>query len=131
MFAVKEQFDGSFGSKCQEESVPSSLLALVSNVLYGPNIKTQSSSSETPNREWETPLPIYVGTIMHAKTRKRELVDQLYDLGWSISYDHVLDISPELNNKICHYYSTQNAVGPPGLNVAFYYCCSRQHRPTI
>ena len=84
----------------------------------GPNIKTQSSSSETPrhNRARETPLPIYVGTMMHAKTRKWELVDQLYDLGWSISYDHVLDISPELNNKICHYYSTQNAVSPPSLN---------------
>ena len=38
MLQLKNKFDGSFDSKCQEESVPSSLMTLVSMVLNGPNI---------------------------------------------------------------------------------------------
>jgi hypothetical protein len=41
MFEMKNQFNG---SKCQEESVPVSLLALVAMVLNGPNIEAQSSN---------------------------------------------------------------------------------------
>ena len=48
MFKMKNQFSGSFGSKCQEESVPVSLLALVAMVINGPNIEAQSSSSAMP-----------------------------------------------------------------------------------
>ena len=47
-----------------------------------------------------------MGKTTHTKTRKCALVHQLYELYLSISYDRVLDISTELGNKICHYYST-------------------------
>ena len=39
MFKMKNQFNGTFESKCQEESVPVSLLALVAMVLNGCSIK--------------------------------------------------------------------------------------------
>ncbi|KAG0715880.1 hypothetical protein GWK47_010917 [Chionoecetes opilio] len=117
----------------QEDFVPVSLLALVAMVLNGPNIKAQSSSSTMPqpvltisqllmsnsmvrrrenqqapcttrhNQGRKTPLPIYLGVMVHTKTRKRELVDRLYYLGLSISYYRVLAISTELGDKICHY----------------------------
>jgi hypothetical protein len=41
-------FSGSFNTHCQEESVPNSLIALVSMILNGPNIKEQSSHSTIP-----------------------------------------------------------------------------------
>ena len=63
----------------------------------------------------ETPLPIYLGVLVHTKTRKRELVDRLYELGLSISYDRVLTISAELVDNICHYYEMEKAVCPPEL----------------
>ncbi|CAL8335924.1 unnamed protein product [Merluccius merluccius] len=53
--------------------------------------------------------------MIHTKTRKRELVDRLFDLGLSISYDRVLAISTELGDKICHYYKMEKAVCPPKL----------------
>ena len=144
MFKMKNQFSGSFRTNCQENSVPVSLLALVAVVLNGPNIKAQSSSSAMPqpvltilqllmynslvqrqenqaksttrhSKERETPLPIYLGMMVHTKTRKRKLVDKLYELGLSISYDRVLDISTELDNKICHHYMMETAVCPPQL----------------
>ena len=42
-------------------------------------------------------------------------MDDLYELGMSISYNLVLDISTELGNKICRHYRMQRAVFPPAL----------------
>ena len=148
MFKVKQNFDGSFGRTCQEDSVPASLLALVSMVLNGPNIQGQSSSSTSQpvltiaqllmhnsmircrekkvtaivkhSRERETPLPIYLGMMMHTKTRKRELVDQLFELGLSVSYDRVLEISTQLGHKVCQHYEIQRAVCPPQLKCGVF-----------
>lgn len=53
--------------------------------------------------------------MIHTKTRKRALVDTLFDLGLSISYDRVLGISTELGNKILHHYEVEKAVCPPEL----------------
>ena len=113
-------------------------------VLNGTNIKTQLSSASVPqptlslapllmfncsarrkedvtacntkhNQERETPLPIYLGVMVHTKTRKRELVDTLYDLALSVSYDRVLNISTELGNNVCRHCEIEQAVCPPQL----------------
>lgn len=149
MFEMQNHYSGSFGISCQEKSVPNSLLALVAMVVNGPNIKAQSSSSQMPqpiltiaqllmhnslmrcrqtqstsavrhSQERETPLPMYVGIMIHTKTRKRELVDNLYQLGLSISYDRVLGISTELGNKICHQYQKEKAVCPQQLKCGLF-----------
>ena len=138
MFKLKNKFNGSFAPHCQERSVPTSLLSLVAMVLCGPSIEIQSSttlsqpiltisqllmhnsllrhrkdrvsSTVKHSQERETPLPTYLGVMLHTKTRKRELVDTMYQLGLSISYSRVLDISSELGNKICHHYHALNVV---------------------
>ncbi len=149
MFKFKNQFNGSFEMKCQEKSIPTSLLSLVAMVLCGPNIEVQSSSTTLSqpvltisqllrhnslvrsqknrvsstvkhSRERETPVPIYLGVMLHTKTHKRELVDIMYQLGLSISYSRVLDISTELGNKICHHYHVANAVCPPELKSGLF-----------
>lgn len=108
MFKMKKQFGGSFEPNSQEDSVPVSLLSLIAMILNGPNIKAQSSSSTMPqpvltisqllmsnsmapcttrhNQGRETPLPIYLGVMVHTKARKRELVDRLCDLELGTEY---------------------------------------------
>ena len=49
----------------------------------------------------ETPLPIYLGVMIHATTRKRDIIDKLHKLGLSISYDRVLQLSTDLANTVC------------------------------
>ena len=143
MFNKRREFNGSFHAQCQEQSVPISLLALVTMVLNGPNIKSQTSSSSVPqpaltlsqlllynstkrykenatdnvrhSQQRETPLPIYLGVMLHTKTRKLELVDTLFHLGLCISYYRVLKISAELGDKICRYYEQEKVVCPPEL----------------
>lgn len=136
----KSRFNGEFEINCQRDSVPESLKTLVGMILGAPDIKTQSSnmieaqttlsisqlilfnltkrrrSSETCTSRYhstdrEPPLPVYL-----AETRKRTLVDELYNLGLSISYDRVLEISTEMGNKVCARYESEGVVCPPKLN---------------
>lgn len=117
-------------------------------IFYGPNIEVQSSSSISQpiliisqllmynslvrcrknqtignirhSRERETPLPPYLGVMLHTKTHKRELVETLYDLGLSVSYDRVMNISTELGNKMCSLYHWEKAVCPPELKSGLF-----------
>ena len=60
-------------------------------------------------------MPVYLGVMIHTKTRRRDLVDELYRLGLSIAFDRVLSISSELGNNICRYFQLEGAVCPPKL----------------
>ena len=142
IFQSSQPFNGSFSDKCQQESVPQLLLTMVSMMLEGAGIKNQarqSSSSasltiaqlikynsvkherraagtDVPHSiSQETPLPIYLGLMLHAHTRKRELVDTLSGLGISIAYDRVLRISAELGNGTCQRFQMEKVVCPPKL----------------
>lgn len=141
MFKLQAIFTGTFDQECQLKSVPHSLLALVSMIHHGPSIKSQGAdgfsqatlsvaqmlqynsfvrqrpetTSAHHNKARETPLPIYIGLTIHAWTRKRDLVDTMFDLGMSISYDRVLEISTSMGNRVCDQYHRDGAVCPPNL----------------
>ena len=53
--------------------------------------------------------------MIHTKTRRRDLVDELYRLGLSVAYDRVLSISSALGDNICRYFQLEGAVCPPKL----------------
>ena len=131
MQAMHYSFDGSFDHDCQETSVPESVVSLINMILYGPNIESQASNfgksqaslsisqliqfnsylgnrrrsenskRERRNKDCETPVPLYVGLSIHAKTRSRDLIETMHILGLSVSYDRVLAISTELGNSVC------------------------------
>ena len=145
MFTQKYTFDGSFESKCQANSVPPSLVSLDNMTLYGPNIEMQASTltkfqsdltisqllqynsyhrrssgevkQERRNKSRETPLPIFVGLSIHAKTRSRDLVENMHTLGLSVSYDGILYISTDLGNAVCRRYQEENVVCPCNLRL--------------
>ena len=58
--------------------------------------------------------------MIHTKTRKRSVLDALFNLGLCISYDRVLDISTALGNTVCHNYEMQAAVCPPNLKAGLF-----------
>ena len=57
----------------------------------------------------------YVGLLLHAKTRKRGLIDKRYDLGMSVSYDIVLAISTAIGNTVSARFEEEHVVCPPKL----------------
>ena len=137
-------FTGSFDEGCQISSVPPTLLSFIKMVLDGPNIVTESHLKQTalsiaqliqfnfhirPCRQSknihhnctnETPLPMYVGLLVHSETRSRSLVDKLFELGLSVSYDRVLSVSTLLANSVCNRYIQDNVVCPLGLRKSLF-----------
>ena len=58
---------------------------------------------------------MYIGQLLHAETRKRGLVDKLFILGISISYDRILRLSAQIGNSFCQLYRMEQVVCPPTL----------------
>ena len=130
MLKLQSTFTGTFDKDCQVKSVPRSLLTLVSMIHRGPSIKAQGvdgfsqatlsvaqllqyncfvrqrpeAAGVHHNKARETPLPVYIGLNIHARTRKREVIDTLFDLCLSVSYDRVLEISTSMGNRVCEQY---------------------------
>ena len=53
--------------------------------------------------------------MVHAKTRKKRIANKLDDLGISIPYSRVMELSTCLGNKVLQHYQHNNAVCPPSL----------------
>ena len=111
--AINFDFNGSFTNDCEKDAVPGSLHALVQMILEGRNIEHQSHGNTTKDHiavilsellQFKK-LPIYLSILIHAKTRKRELIDKLYNLGLCISYDRLMCISADLANTVCNQYN--------------------------
>ena len=142
IFSSTYAFKGTFESGCEENVVPPTLQVLMNMIMNGPNIECQAginkqrerialsiselvmfntthSSSHIQNspvrhnRERETPLPIYLALMVHAKTQKRSLVDKLHNLGLSISYNRLMSISSALGNSVCAKFMEDKVVCPP------------------
>ena len=92
------------GTNIKNKSLKNYQSALsVAQILHF-NSFTKRGNSATAmyhNKDKETPLPVYVGLLIHGRTRKHELVDIFFQLGLSISYDRVLDIN--INSKRGNY----------------------------
>ena len=140
IFDYENKFDGSFGKDCLKAGISDTLLSFIRMILDGPNIKHQtnsrssiaavisqflifnsakfastSSSTVRHNVDRETPVPTYLGLMLHASTRKRDLVDKFHSLGLSISYDRLLQISKNFANNVCELYEEEGVVCPPKL----------------
>ena len=116
----ENEFTGSFSNSCQAQSVPKTLLALTSALIDGEmtscnqpsqeslfvsqiivshtrrptkrNAKLKKPSHRRHNKKQETPLLEYVGLKIFYTSRSRQLIDDMYHVGLSVSYDRVLEL---------------------------------------
>ena len=133
-------FEGSFTEKCQDNVIPTSLKALVDMLLCGPSITKNVENTDQASlticqllmynsiknvkhvstkriytrhqKKREMPLPLYLGLKMYAHTRKRDLVDILFQMGICVSYDRVTEVLNDLANGVCTQYIKQQVVCP-------------------
>ena len=137
-----EIFDGDVSAERQVASVTPILITLMSLILEGgkPNrvISTKlhrisanisqlirfNAVKQTRRNKVKTfrhmtknepPLPVLIGLMIHAKTRKRKMIERLVAEGLSISYERVLDICQLISNQICKEYNFNNLVCPSSL----------------
>ena len=136
-------------SLCDEQydNLPTSLQALVGMILGGPDAKQRIDSYEIStaassiaqllvfntvkrgrrdsiavrhNSDRETALPLYLGVLIHNRTRKRDLIDILFEKGLSVSYDRVLQLSTEQANRAIDMYENEDSVCPSTVRAALF-----------
>ena len=112
-------------SKSEQDTMGVNAGVVLSQLLIFNAVKRhrepQSDATTTrhdPNRE--PPLPVYLGLLVHAETRKKLLVDKLYRLGVSISYDRVMQISADLGNSVCAQFEADGVVCPSKLKKSLF-----------
>lgn len=134
----KVKFVGEFKEGCEESSVPSSLLAVVNTLLYGSPVPPQCGAT-TPaltiaqllmfnfretvpkgsivrsKREYETPLPLYMGLAAYGKGRDKALIEELHTLGLSVSYNRVNEITSQLCRKVINEANSRQVLCPSNL----------------
>ena len=72
----------------------------------------KSSNAVQHNLDRETRLPLYLGLLVHNKTRKRDLIDILFERGLSVSYDRILQPSTDMANAVIDQYEDDGIVCP-------------------
>ena len=136
----KSKFHGTFEANCQEDSVLQSLRSSIEMIMGGASIvenqaaltvsqlirfnsvvrHRKDSQAIYHTKDRETPLPTYLGLLVHAETRKKSLVDKLCDLGLSISYNRVLEISSEMGNNMGERFQAEKVVCPSNLKLKLF-----------
>lgn len=109
-------------SKSKQQDFRSIRLSIAQLLQYNSFVRRREGTlkRERHNRNKETPLPIYIGLSIHAKTRSLDLVDSFYDLGFSVSYDRVLAISTDLGNSVCKRFKIEQVVCPTSLRKGLF-----------
>ena len=138
------RFTGSFPPDCQRESVPTALKSLVSMLLNGPNLKNQDKTdsqvcltisqfilfnvkNKSPtavntrhSEAREPPLPLYLGMNIHTLTRSKKIMNQLYKLGISVSYDRIIQVENWLATAACRRAVDDDLVCPVHLRKGLF-----------
>ena len=142
----KSRLEGTLDDKSVYDSMPAALLQFVGMIEHGADIKSQlrfgttasdlamaqllqyncfakykeGAVTQRHSRDRETPFPVYIGMSVHAKTRKRQLVEMLHEHGLSIPYDRVLEISAQLGDAVVNRYNEEGVVCPPKLKKGLF-----------
>ncbi len=139
-------FSGCFPLDCQSKCLPSSLKSLVSMLLNGLDIKDQDKSESqacltvcqtivfnTKKRSYKTktdqtrhsasrepPIPLYIGLNIHSSTRSKALVEKMYQMGISVSYDRIMEIEDWLATSLCQRFKDDGCVSPACLRKGIF-----------
>ena len=101
----------------QINSVNKAALSISQLITF--NVKEKGTNDPNKNLrsniDRETPLPLYLGIMIHSKTRKKSVVDTLFELGICVSYNRVISVSTDLRNKLCNFYASVDTVCPPNM----------------
>ena len=123
----KASFEGSFEDSYMNSCTPPMLLNFVS---HGTDIKSHmdvgaskpdvalaqliqfncfakyntTAMYQRHSKDREPAFPVFMGLSVHSKTRKKEIVNTMFEHGLSISYDRIQEISTQLGEAVVKRY---------------------------
>ena len=79
-----------------------------------------SSGHIRHNVEREVPLPLYMGLKLHAVSRRKGLIDTMFQLGMSVCYDRVLQVITDLANGTSERFEAEGVVCPVNMKQGLF-----------
>ena len=80
------------------------------------NLRKKAQSSKPLIRHTHdkmTAFPLYMGLLLHSKTRQKCLIKKLSKFGIRVSYDKVQDCQMAITKQLCKKYQEKGIVCPP------------------
>ena len=107
---------GDYTTRSNSDNVISTAVSSITQLFVFNSVKKRTdSTSVRHNLSREPAFPLYIGLLIHNKTRKRGLIDNLFENGLSVSYDRVLQLSTNEANKCIDRYEQERVVCPTAL----------------
>ena len=131
--ACHSSFNGNFDAEYMESCVPPEVVQFVSSISHGAGIKLHMKNGTSTadvaiaqliqfncfatynadamyhrhSKNTEPAFPVYLRLSVYSETRKKKLINTLFENGLSISYTRVLEISTQLrrsnSKQICRH----------------------------
>ncbi|KAK2549911.1 hypothetical protein P5673_029513 [Acropora cervicornis] len=89
-------------------------------IVFNSKKKSSTTSGNQHSLEREPPLPLYVGLSIRAYTRSKKIINELFQLGISVSYDRVDDLLNGLGTAVCNRFQQDGVVCPLNLNCGLF-----------
>lgn len=99
------------GKDCTDEK-PDPVVSCLAQLLYFHCRKKQKGKTRRHDANKETPVPVYVATKVYGATTSKQLIDTMFQLGLSISYDRLHTILHTRAIKACLQYKKDKVVCP-------------------
>ena len=90
-------------------------LTIAQLISFNTKVKNSSVVRSRHSKDREPPIPLFVGLHIHMQTRSKKIVNTLYGMGMSVSYDRVLEIENSLATAVCKCFEEENLVCPANL----------------
>ena len=82
---------------------------------------TRSKTGQTRHtKSHEQPLPLYVAFSIHGSTRSKTLINKMYHLGLSVSYQRILELEESLATSISEIFEKDGYVAPACLRKGIF-----------
>ena len=122
-----------FPIDCQKFSVPEALKFLIGMLIHGPSCDTDNEAEQSmlslaqlilfncslkikqAKSSVETPLPVYIGLLLHSLFRSKKAVTRYAQLGLSINFNRVQYLERKLAHSTLTQFSKEGTVTPLGL----------------
>ena len=118
-----------FSSQSEIDSISPPVMNFINMVLNDSNVDTSDKKAlkiaqllqfntikqKNKSKTNETPLPLYNGLMIHSRTKRKSLIEELNKYGLNISYKRILEIQNSIINQLCKLCDVQRSVCPPRL----------------
>ena len=101
------------GDTCKNDDIVHQAVLSMNQLMFYNSVKRRRKvNTDNPRhqRSRETPTIVYVGLLVHNLTGSSLLVDALFRLGLTISYDRVQQIRKSVGDQICEEFRKDGVV---------------------